>query len=106
MRGITRKSTLMISRMRPGSGRSTMIDPDKTHIIFGSPGCGKTHALLEVVDNLLTDSFSPEKIAFMAFTKKAADEARDRAMRKFSLSPRELPWFRTLHSLAFRQLGM
>lgn len=37
---------------------------------------------------------------------KAANEARDRAMAKFKLERNALPFFRTLHSLAFRQLAM
>ena len=41
-----------------------------------------------------------------AFTQKAAYEARDRAIKKFNLTEDDLPYFRTLHSLAFRKLGI
>ena len=51
---------------------------------------------------------SPAKIGYFSFTKKAATEARDRAIEKFpELRPEtDFPWFRTLHSLAYRCLGL
>lgn len=42
----------------------------------------------------------------MSFTKQATEEARGRAMARFGFKESDLPYFRTLHSLAFRQLGM
>ncbi len=47
-----------------------------------------------------------DQIAFCSFTNAAADEARDRAMERFGLKEDDLPYFRTLHSLAFRELGV
>ena len=75
-------------------------------IILGPPGTGKTHNLLSLVEQELSRGTSPDRIAFVAFTKKAAHEARDRAMKKFDLEEQHLPYFRTLHSFAFHQLGM
>ena len=48
------------------------------------------------------------KIGYFAFTKKAATEARDRAILKFpALNPEtDFPFFRTLHSLAYRCLAI
>jgi len=46
-----------------------------------------------------------DRIAYLTFTRKGAQEARDRAMDKFGLTNDELPWFRTIHSLVFRQMG-
>lgn len=74
-------------------------------ILFGPPGTGKTTELLNIVDKALSDGVSPDKIGYVAFTKKAATEAAERASERFSLSTKELPFFRTLHSLAFKQLG-
>ena len=73
-------------------------------IILGPPGTGKTTALLELVENYLGRGISPSKIGYFAFTKKAANEALQRAMKQFNLSEDDLPYFRTLHSLAFRRL--
>jgi DNA helicase-2/ATP-dependent DNA helicase PcrA len=50
---------------------------------------------------------SPQDIGYFAFTRKAAHEARDRAVARFNLDPeKDFLYFRTLHSLAFKALGM
>ncbi len=76
--------------------------------VFGPPGSGKTTFLLNVVEMELADNVHPTKIGYFSFTKKAATEARDRAVAKFpQLRPdSDFPWFRTLHSLAYRCLGI
>jgi DNA helicase II / ATP-dependent DNA helicase PcrA len=68
--------------------------------IFGPPGTGKTTTLLNMVDDALLSGTSPNKIAFLAFTRKAANEAKERAAERFNLDPKDLPYFRTIHSLA------
>ena len=74
-------------------------------IVLGPPGTGKTETLLDKVEDHLKKT-DPNKIGFFAFTQKAANKARDRAMKKFSYTEDDLPYFRTLHSLAFRRLGI
>lgn len=73
--------------------------------VYGPPGTGKTEYLLNIVDSAIQSGIKPERIAFMAFTKKAADEASARAMERFKLTKERLPWFRTLHSMAFKTTG-
>jgi len=74
---------------------------------FGPPGTGKTTTLLNQVDALLAGGMSPNDIGYFAFTRKAAHEARDRAVERFDLDPeKDFQYFRTLHSLAFQVLGM
>ena len=73
-------------------------------IVLGPPGTGKTHTLLEQVETYLKNT-DPNKIGYFAFTKKASNEAKERAMKKFNYSEDDLPYFRTLHSLAFQRLG-
>ena len=74
-------------------------------IVLGPPGTGKTTTLLNKVDDYLKQT-DPDKVGYFAFTQKAAYEARDRAIKKFNLTEDDLPYFRTLHSLAFRKLGV
>ena len=74
-------------------------------IVLGPPGTGKTTTLLNEVDKYLKET-DPNRIGYFSFTQKAAYEARNRAMSKFNYSEDDLPYFRTLHSLAFRQLGI
>jgi len=76
-------------------------------IILGPPGTGKTTTLLNLVDEFIKQGIRPKQIGYFSFTKKAATEAANRAADKFSLDvDNDLDNFRTLHSYAFRALGM
>tara|TARA_R110000744_G_scaffold13321_4_gene38845 strand:+ start:3772 stop:5268 length:1497 start_codon:yes stop_codon:yes gene_type:complete len=80
--------------------------PSHTQVILGPPGTGKTTTLLSLIEDELESGTQPESIGFFTFTKKAVTEGKQRAVAKFNISDRDLPFFRTLHSLAFRQLGL
>ena len=79
---------------------------NKETTIFGPPGTGKTTRLISIVQEEIASGTSPDKIAFVSFSRKAAEEARTRAVQKLGMSEDKLVWFRTLHSLAFQWLGM
>ena len=74
-------------------------------IVLRPPGTGKTTTLLNKVDDYLKET-DPDRVGYFAFTQKAAYHARDEAIKKFNLTEDDLPYFRTLHSLAFRKLGL
>ena len=74
-------------------------------IILGPPGSGKTHTLLEMVDEDLTAGIAPDRIGLITFTRKGANEAAERAAVKFKLDRNSLRWFRTIHSLCFLACG-
>lgn len=79
---------------------------DKTQVFLGPPGTGKTTTLLGVVETELNNGVPPDKIGFVSFTKKATTEAITRASERFGLNEKDLPYFRTLHSLAYAGLGI
>lgn len=75
-------------------------------LILGAPGCGKTTRLISLVSDELSRGVQPEKIAFVSFTRQAAQVALARARDKFNISEKRFSLFRTLHSLTFRGLHM
>lgn len=75
-------------------------------IILGPPGTGKTTTLLGMVERELQEGTPPERIGYLSFTRRAAEEAISRASEKFNLERSRFPYFRTLHSLCFRALGL
>lgn len=78
----------------------------QTTIIFGPPGTGKTRAALDEIGREIAAGTAPSRIAFVSFTKRAVREAIDRAEVKFGLDEDDFPWFRTLHSAAYRAKGL
>ena len=76
------------------------------NIILGPPGTGKTTFLLGKVEEFLDSGVRPEKLGYVAFTKKAANEALTRAIEKFGYDSEELTYFRTLHSLCYHWLSL
>lgn len=75
-------------------------------IILGPPGTGKTTTLLGMVDEELAQGVAPDRIGYVSFTKRAAQEAIERSCQKFGLEREDLRYFRTLHSMCFNALGL
>ena len=75
--------------------------------LFGPPGTGKTTKLLKYVNTFLKLGTPIDKIGYFAFTTKAANEAIERMLDAYpKYQKKDLKYFRTLHSLAFKQLGI
>ncbi len=75
-------------------------------LILGPPGCGKTYRLMEIVQEALSNGVKPWEIGFMSFTRKAVQEASERAGKEFGFEKKDMPFFKTLHSLGFTLLGL
>lgn len=84
-----------------------MIQPK---LYLGPPGCGKTTRLLKIIAEEISLGVRMSEIAFVTFTKRGVEEGITRVAEKFGMNPREahkeFPWFRTIHSLAYAQLGI
>ena len=76
----------------------------KTIKIFGPPGTGKTHTLVEkVLKRYLQKGMSPKDIAFISFTNKAVNTAIDRSLKAFpQYTTDDFERFKTLHKYCRR----
>jgi superfamily I DNA/RNA helicase len=74
--------------------------------IIGPPGTGKTTRLLSIIDELISRGYQPHDIAFLTFSRKAASEAKTRSVANRGFGPKELKFYRTIHSLAYGELGI
>lgn len=73
----------------------------KTLKIFGPPGTGKTHKLLELFEEELKHT-APNRIAFVTFTRAARAEVLSRT----KLVEDELPYVKTLHAICYKLLSV
>ena len=75
--------------------------------VLGPPGTGKTYTLLKYVDSYLKKGIPINKIGYFAFTKKAANTAKDRMIKEHpEYKKAQLEYFQTLHSFCFHTLGL
>jgi superfamily I DNA/RNA helicase len=74
--------------------------------VVGPPGTGKTFTLMQRIEELLAAGLGPDDICYCSFTKAAILEAKRRVEELFGFPDDQVPYFGTLHSLAFRRLGL
>jgi DNA helicase-2/ATP-dependent DNA helicase PcrA len=73
-------------------------------LVLAGPGTGKTTTLVERYAHLTNAGASPERVFVSTFTRKAAQELRNRIHRATGVNPRELP-IGTFHSYCFSLTG-
>lgn len=73
--------------------------------IWGPPGTGKTTQALAIVEKEVAAGVPLEWIGFISFTKAAVETAKSRITGELGTAA-EMPWARTIHSLAYRLLGL
>lgn len=73
--------------------------------VLGPPGCGKTTFLLSTFRECLSHT-DISKIGYFSFSKQAAYEALSRAEKHIELAGSDRLVFSTLHSFAYRLLGL
>jgi len=78
----------------------------QARLILGPPGCGKTHTMIEIMRDALDRGIQPADIGFLSYTRKAVEEAVERAGREFNLGPKDLPFCKTIHALGYMMLGL
>ncbi|RKY19799.1 MAG: hypothetical protein DRQ55_09710 [Planctomycetota bacterium] len=92
---------------RNGSSRvQGAIAPPSVRVILGPPGCGKTTRLLGLMEAELEAGLSPARIACVTFTRAARRQVQEQVVEKLGLRLGSFPWIRTLHSTAYRLLGI
>lgn len=73
-------------------------------LIYGGPGTGKTHALLDELEKTLASGVHAKEIAYVSFTRQGTYQGVDLAKEKFDLTEEDCVYFKTLHSLAYHCL--
>lgn len=79
---------------------------DDVKIYIAAAGAGKSTALMNELE-VAIKTVRPEEIAFSTFTRKGVETGLERAKKLLhGLKDTDLPFFKTLHSLCFRESGM
>lgn len=69
-------------------------------LLLAGAGSGKTTTLTERISWLIAQSVPSRKILALTFTNKAANEIKERVLKRTGLSEEEAPRLTTIHSLA------
>ena len=74
-------------------------------LIVGPPGTGKTTKLMSIMKDILKTT-PPNRVALVTYTKAGVKEMVTRIGEQFNLTLDALPYAKTLHALAFKELHM
>lgn len=78
--------------------------------LIGAAGSGKTTELIRIMERALPSlGGNPMSLGFASFTRAARQEAASRAASAWNVEEKSLTshgWFRTVHAVCYRQLGI
>jgi DNA helicase-2/ATP-dependent DNA helicase PcrA len=78
---------------------------NKHLVALASAGSGKTHTVIHFIANkIIFDLVKPNEIISFSFTKKAANELKERVNKFFKKEKYEFPFISTIHSFAWNVL--
>lgn len=86
------------------SQRNAVLCIDKPSLVIAGAGSGKTRVLTYKIAYLLESGFAPDSILALTFTKKAANEMKERIASMVSGEMARRLWMGTFHSVFMRIL--
>lgn len=75
------------------------------HIItLASAGAGKTHSVIHFINDKIQDGVKPDEIISFSFTRKAANELKERVNKFFEKKKFDFKYVSTIHSFCWNEL--
>lgn len=92
--------------MNPTKSQQKAIDSNaKAMLLVAGAGSGKTATLIARIKRLVAENVSPSSILCLTFTKKAANEIKERLAKQIGESAAKKIWIGTFHAISYRILS-
>jgi len=92
--------------VNPTKAQQQAIDSDSGNILtIAGAGSGKTATLTARIQRLVSEGVSPSSILCLTFTRKAANELKERLAKLIGSSSSKKIWAGTFHSISYRILS-
>lgn len=77
---------------------------NKHLLVLAAAGAGKTGSIVHFIGDKITNGSEPKNIISFSFTKKAANELKDRVKNHFKKEQLDFPYIATIHSFCWNEL--